>query len=804
MQGLTAVGGRKAEFHPSLMRRLGLPLLAMSSALSVPAAHAGSWVSTATLAMPPQNISQPSALPAGTPLRITVALKVQNKPQLDQLALAVNTPGNAQYGHFLTPAQFEQSYSPSAAQAQAVVEYLQQSGFSNIQVSPNRLAISAQGPASAAEAAFNTPLVQFLNSGKLQYANTSVAQVPASLNGIVASVIGLQSTGRMQTQIVHQGSSSARVPASGAVHTASTGLPQIIPEFTASMTRVAYDADAAPTGLGTSVAVLTWGNVSQVPADLLAYEKLNSLPQVPFKNIVVGSPSTSTSGLDEWDLDSQASSGIATNLRQILMYSVYDGDDADLAMGVHQIVSDDLVKAVNMSFGGCEEINFLDGSLVSMDQGFEQGAVEGITFFAASGDGGASCQLIANAGEPGVLGAVEYPGSSNWVVTSGGTSLFINSDGSYDTEISWISGGGGVSLFEYAQSWQQPVLPPLSTALGLADPDLGLGFPSRGVPDVAMNADDLLSPTVIVVKGATEAVGGTSVASPLSMGSFARFQAAHGECYGFAAPLYYAYVPLTGAVPGVLEEIDAAIGSIEALALGAAPLVPLEPGLGQPATGFHDITVGFNFLYPATPGWDYTTGLGSFDVAAVNAELPAISCAPEVPFNLTAGAVNGQVQLAWGTSPGASSYAVYAGTAPGAESPSPVASGSTTSNVVSGLAGTYYFTVEAANAKGSSTSSNEVEVSIPVAIPSALKVTGSTASSVSLSWGASGNASDYYVFEGSASGAESGKGIYSAGTSATISGLKSGTQYYFTVKGYNHASGLSSAASNEVSATTAP
>ena len=40
-------------------------------------------------------------------------------------------------------------------------------------------------------------------------------------------------------------------------------------------------------------------------------------------------------------------------------------------------------------------------------------------------------------------------------------------------------------------------------------------------------------------------------------------------------------------------------------------------------TGFNDIVLGFNGLFLATPGWDYTTGLGTIDISALNAALDA-------------------------------------------------------------------------------------------------------------------------------------------------------------------------------------
>jgi len=109
----------------------------------------------------------------------------------------------------------------------------------------------------------------------------------------------------------------------------------------------------------------------------------------------------------------------------------------------------------------------------------------------------------------------------------------------------------------------------------------------KGLPDVAMDADFLLSPAGFVSGGADTSNGGTSLASPLSLGSWARIQNAHQNTLGFAGPELYAL-----ATPG-------------------APFSTI--------TGMTDVTLGSNGLYAATPGWDFTTGLGSFDIAAVTA-----------------------------------------------------------------------------------------------------------------------------------------------------------------------------------------
>ncbi len=81
------------------------------------------------------------------------------------------------------------------------------------------------------------------------------------------------------------------------------------------------------------------------------------------------------------------------------------------------------------------------------------------------------------------------------------------------------------------------------------------------------------------------------------------------------------------------------------------------------------------------------------------------------------------------------------------------------------------------------------------AAPANLAVTGTTSSSVSLSWAApSGTVTGYYVNE------NGNRAATVTGTTATISGLAASTAYTFTVSAYNSAG--TSPASSSVSATT--
>jgi len=766
------IQSRSVMHKPMNVRRTAMSAVltaafcAGASLLPSTAAAAGSWVGTATQAMPLKNVAAAPMAPQQE-LHVVVGLNARNKAQLDALVAQTGKPGSPQFGQTITPAEFLASYAPTADQANAVVGYLRNLGFSNIEVSGNRLTVSAYGSAATVQQAFNTQLVSFAAQGRNLFANTTPAQVPAALGGIVSAVIGLNNMGGMATNLQHASPSKPTLQGSRGTVAAlpNAGVPQdplLTPPYGGPQYQTTYDAGSTPTGWGTTIGIITEGDITQVPKDLRAYEKEWNLPQVPYEIVPTGLQTSDTAGLDEWDLDSQSSSGIAGNLKKIIFYNAGSLGDPDIAPAIERAVSDNRVKAVNMSFGGCETTEYLSGAMLIEDLAMEQGAAQGITFFASSGDGGASCQLVANAGQPMLLGSVEYPASSPYVVSVGGTSLYTNSDYSYNMETAWQSGGGGTSLWEAPGVWTSGVINPVNSTAG-----------QRAVPDIAMVGDPNIGGADVVVNGADTGVGGTSLSSPLSVGVWARMQTAHGNCYTFAAPIFYA----TYGQP-----------------------------FGSAAKELHDIILGDNFLYPATPGWDYTTGMGTFDIAAANTALPAVGCTPGTPDGLTAGLISGTVMLNWNRVAGATSYAVFEGTASGAEGTSPVATTSNTNTLISHLAGgkTYYFTVKAVNAKGSSGSSNEASVAVPLppAAPSGLTATPGNAK-VTLSWKASTGATSYEVFQGTAAGAESTVPVQTGltATSATVSGLKNGSTYYFVVKAVN--SGGESPKSSEAKATLA-
>jgi hypothetical protein len=161
--------------------------------------------------------------------------------------------------------------------------------------------------------------------------------------------------------------------------------------------------------------------------------------------------------------------------------------------------------------------------------------------------------------------------------------------------------------------------------------------------------------------------------------------------------------------------------------------------------------------------------------------------------------------VSWNASFGASSYSIYFGTSPGGESATPDPSGitSTSQSFSSQGAATYYLKVVAVNLGGSSPASAEISVTVAAAAPMGLYATPST-NAVTLDWLPSYGALSYSVYEGTTPGGESATPVQTgiAGTSAIVTGLSPGQNYYFTVKATS--AGGASAASGEAATQTAP
>jgi pseudomonalisin len=544
------------------------------------------WVPTATKAYQSLGAQLIGSAPAGQAVNLVISLEPRDQAGEDAAFRAMYTPGSATFHQFVTPDQFTAAYAPTAATVDAVTSYLVSQGFSNVSALSNRMAVTATGTVAQATAAFHTA-ISTLRAGALSfYANTAPALVPSSLAGAVQAVLGLND---VPLPTPHPVASTTQAAGSPSLN----GVPPADFQNT-------YDAKGTPTGAKTSIALFTEGDLTTVLKDLRTAESKNNLPAVPVTVIPVGPQSTDTAGADEFDLDTQSSTAMAGTVKHLYLYNVGSLVDAQIDLDFAKFVAGDLASAMSASIGGCDIIPFLDGSMVSTDQVLQEGAMQGQTLFASSGDNGDGCAFVAATGVPSSFPGTNWPASGEFTTAVGGTSLISDAQGNRIEEIGWVGSGGGISETENAGWWTQASDP------GFVASQAALG--GRAVPDIALDADpNVATPALIYVNGTAEGVGGTSLSSPLMLGSWARLETAHSNRLGLAPIDLYAvydkYNPGT-TVPG-------------------SPLPEIVPALNPVAVpGFTDITIGNNGLYTATPGYDEVTGIGAPDLAKLNQVIP--------------------------------------------------------------------------------------------------------------------------------------------------------------------------------------
>jgi subtilase family serine protease len=545
------------------------------------------------------NATDLGAADASAPMSLVVGLSRPNPSGESAYLAAENNPASPSYHQFLTPSSFAAKFGVPAATRSAVTSWLTASGLHVDSVSAAGDNYAVTGSVSAIDSAFKTSIRRFSFGGKGFLANTSYPQVPSGLP--VTTIVGLNTL---------QGFSlPAKATTSQDTCLGSTCVGVTTPKDLWSV----YDQPAAYQGAGQQLAVFGEGQSDDVISDLRQFETANGLPQmaVTVKHPAGDTTFSDDSGREEWNIDTQASSGMAPQADGMTLYFGQDLSDADVLKMFQQWTDDaNGPMQANASFGECENnpTNPITGGPLSTlplpvmeglgnnlqpqaESVLKQAALEGKTLFSSTGDTGSSCPVVAapviGAGN-GLLNQVvpltNYPASSQFATAVGGTVLYTDGAGNRSQEYAWTFTGGGSSLLIGLPDYQQGVagnnIPCLQPTPGAA---------CRAVPDVAAQSGDVLTNGYqIYSAGAATEGGGTSLSSPLWMGMWTRVQGAKGGSgNGFAN----------------------------------YPLYAMGKNATTYARDFTDITLGSNGLYAAGTGWDYTTGWGAPKVAGLICDI---------------------------------------------------------------------------------------------------------------------------------------------------------------------------------------
>lgn len=549
----------------------------------------------AFLAMFPQATVLGHMSPAST-IGVSVDFPVRNAGQLNALIESISTPGSPDYRHFLTPSQFDATYSPSEAQYLQALAYFQSY---NLSVTPqsDRLILAVSGSPNAMGAAFHTSFDNFGIAGSTFYGPTSAPYIPSALGASAAFGFTSETFMRPLTttaDLVPATPVTATLPSTTAACTTGTGSSSS--GYTPCQIEAVYGTSTllakGYTGAGEKVAIVDGYDPTETQTDLTndlnTFSTDYALP-TPSLHYVYPVPlpstcnSTSTSGgcydNEGWGgetvLDMDWVHGTGTGAEEDVTLSPNSG--AGLYEDVNGLVSQDLPNVISLSWGepsvnvlteGSTGQTFLcsiecnattDGSYATLHPVLEAAAAEGITVFVASGD----CGADDGTPEP----AADYPAADEYATGVGGTTLTASGT-TYTSETAWAGnesscpgndGGAGGGWAPTPQPWYQ-------TGTGVVNKGL------RGVPDVGITVGSWLA----VVQGGSKTVSaGTSDGGPQWGGLIAIADQMHGGDVGFINPALYAMLRSSSY-----------------------------------SSYFHDITSGSNG-YSAGTGWDPVTGVGT-------------------------------------------------------------------------------------------------------------------------------------------------------------------------------------------------
>lgn len=521
------------------------------------------------LGIPAEALNSPvvGPLPPDTKLPVRITFKI-NPNLLKQAQQQKIQPGKP--SHLET---FAKKLGVDDATYQKIKAFFSLQGIS-LKLSKLRTHLAVDAKASTFAKLFQTKFVIHKYNGRTFYAPATPPKVPQFLAHYIDAITGLDN---YSSPPIHAGFSFTPFNTHQSAQDCSPPEQTLFPRDVAS----AYGFDRLwNQGLhGENMTI----NLVEIDGSY-RNDIQNYLDCIQFKGHlstvnIDGKPSEAAG---ESTLDIQMAAGLARSAN-IVVYQTDGNTDGDVWGQVNDLlqqIADDNVNnanagsVVSISLGAAEQevtsqdMRAIDSSLQQLTR------VEHMTVFVASGDCGAFTSRVY-----GRL-AVSFPASDPWATSVGGTVLSINDNSQRAEEVVWADGssrsscknqwgsGGGNSVVFRRPEWQNA--PGVSTRYSRG---------GRQLPDVSAVAYALS----VYFRGQWGGVGGTSA----------------------AAPIWATGMALTN--QGLMRQVHQ---------FSYSPSVFYQ--VADKSSGLHpyfDITQGNNLYYPATPGWDYSTGLGTPNMA---------------------------------------------------------------------------------------------------------------------------------------------------------------------------------------------
>jgi kumamolisin len=605
-------------------------------------------------------------------MQVEVAIAPRDAAGLSSELSALYDKTSPQYHHWLTTGQFDARYAPAPAAQRAVAKFLGDSGL-KVVPSGSPFLIRATGSSAKVSNTFHTSLSLFKDpQGTRYFSNSTPVYLPASIAGAALGVVGLTNTVRDSQHAKaphHRANGILRANDKAAAKTGcETGYPtaqQLADNIvggqplnlgygggpgcsglTPSQENSLYGAPqrgASAKGKGVNLAVFELSAYQHSDIVTWAHQFYGPGYNPPLVDVNTdGGPLNvqcptgdqcppqfeGYSGDIEVDADIETQLAIAPDVKSLIVYNAPNDFTGQTELDQYSAIAKaNKADAISTSWGLCE--NDLDQAYAQAENTiFQKMAAQGQSMFGDAGDTGAF-DCIRSDGT--TVPNVNDPASQPWVTSVGGTSFEnfnpgTNPHPSYPLkgEAVWNvdnlcsdagpsaandgeggffwcaatgAGGGGNSIYWGMPSYQKGagvINAGTSTNCSLAKPNT----PCREVPDISADADEYTpyseyctgnANTPESVCGTFSAsqpvpgwfgIGGTSLSTPLMSAIIADRDSFNHKRTGSANQLFYK-----------LYQFD-------------------------PSFYFHDVTgnghvAKGNGLYPAVPGYDLATGVGT-------------------------------------------------------------------------------------------------------------------------------------------------------------------------------------------------
>jgi len=354
-------------------------------------------------------------------------------------------------------------------------------------------------------------------------------KLPSSLNKYVSSVVGLSHVPLMHNAVAQKET---------AYFSAAKGMPTAwFAEY--------YQFPKRYSGRGQCIGIISCGGGIN-PEEVYSYCKKMGMRRKPdLEFISVNGEENAPGSSFSYDLEMSTDCLIAVTAAPGAKFKIYCTENSikGFCDAIIKMTRERSDRPCIVSYSwGASESHYSPNEIKAVNRTLKYATTAcDMTILCASGDKGSTNDYESTEDSPL---EVQFPASSPWVTSCGGTCIELDDQGEPVHELAWNAksnlydiliqnaSGGGFSSMNKMPDYQANALK-----------QSGHEYPSgqRGVPDISAHAD--LSPDGIAywisVDGQYWLSGGTSAVAPLLAGLFARINQALKKEVGFLNPLLY-------------------------------------------------------------------------------------------------------------------------------------------------------------------------------------------------------------------------------------------------------------------------